>query len=405
MLYFSQLLNKKVLTEDGVDLGFFDDFIILISDIQPKVTKLVIKKNKKTIFVPINFLLKINKNFVIKKNYDLANLQANELFVLRNLLDKQIIDLTGNKIVRVNDVAFQKQNFDYFLVGVDISLLGILRRINLEDIFIRIMRFFNLNLKSTFLSWGQIQPLELTRGYVVVKGKEEKLAKMLPEDLADYLERTSIENVRRIIKLLDKRKAREVINSLNLNYQSFLIRRLKIEEIIDILSYLDSNEVVDILLTFNSKKREEIIKNLPQDFRKKINYLLRYSSTPVGEIMIVEYLQVKPDNTVKEVIDKIKREAADFSFLTTIYVVNEQNQLIGVFSLHELICQNLDTFVYQFMHQNLIVVHLKTPKKVVLHKMFKYDLQVLPVIDNNKKIIGIVTIDDLKDIILKNLKI
>ncbi len=405
MIYFSQLLKKKVITEDGLLLGTFDDFVILISSIQPKVTKLVIKKNKEKLFIPTDFLLKINDNFVIKKNYLLAQLEANELFVLRNILDKQIIDLTGDKIVRVNDVVFQKYNSHYYLAGVDIGLPGILRRLGLEKVMAKILKIFNLSLKSTFLSWGQIHPLELARGQVVVKRKEEKLEKLLPEDLADYLEKTSIENAKKIIKVLDKRKAREVINSLNLNYQSALMKKLKIDEAVDIIQHTEPDEAVDILLTFSFRKRSEIINRLPEDFKKKIIYLLKFSLTPVGEIMTTEYIKVKPENTVQEVIGIVKKEAADFSFLTTIYVVNDQNQLIGVFNLHELLLQNLDTFVYQFMQQNLVVVHLKTPKEIVLHKMLKYTLQVLPVVDNERKLIGVVTIDDLNNFIREKLKI
>lgn len=406
MLFFSQLFNKNVLTEDGIYVGKLDDLIIFISSLQPKISKLVIKQEKnKIIIIPAEFLLKIDRQFIIKKNYSLTNLQANEIFVLRNLLDKQIIDLSGNKIVRVNDVCFREKNDQYYLSGVDVGFLGIMRRLGLEDLMMKILNIFKIKIKSNFLSWTDIQPLELTRGFVSIKHKEEKLEKLLPEDLADYLEKTNIENVRRIINLLDEKKAGEIINQLNLNYQSALFKKFKTEEAVKFIKYLDPDEAVDILLTLTQKKREEIINSLPSEKKGDLLHLLKFSETSIGELMTTEYLKVKPEDTVKEVIELIKKETVDFSFLTTIYVINERDELIGVFNLHELLLQSLETFVYQFMKQNLIVLHLTTPKKVAVLKMLKYNLQALPVINEKKRLLGVVTIDDLSDYILENLKL
>lgn len=406
MFYFSKLLKNKVFTEDGIYVGKLDDLIILISSLQPKISKLVVKQDKNNIIIiPAEFLLKINHQFIIRKNYSLTDLQANEIFVLRNLLDKQIIDLSGNKIVRVNDVCFREKNDQYYLSGVDVGFLGIMRRLGLEDLMMKILNIFKIKIKSNFLSWTDIQPLELTRGFVSIKHKEEKLEKLLPEDLADYLEKTNIENVRRIINLLDEKKAGEIINQLNLNYQSALFKKFKTEEAVKFIKYLDPDEAVDILLTLTQKKREEIINSLPSEKKGDLLHLLKFSETSIGELMTTEYLKVKPEDTVKEVIELIKKETVDFSFLTTIYVINERDELIGVFNLHELLLQSLETFVYQFMKQNLIVLHLTTPKKVAVLKMLKYNLQALPVINEKKRLLGVVTIDDLSDYILENLKL
>jgi CBS domain-containing protein/sporulation protein YlmC with PRC-barrel domain len=405
MLYFSNLHRKHVVTEDGIKVGRLDDLVLLISSTQPKITKLLVDLNYgKKIFVPINHLIKINNEIIIEKNFVNVDILANEIFVLRNILDKQIIDLSGEKIVRVNDVVIQvKDNNNFYLAGVDIGFLGILRRLGLENFALKIFYFFGIKIKPHFLPWSDIQPLELTRGQVIINKKEEKLAKIRPEDLADYLEKTNIENAKKILDMLDEKKAIEVVSDLNLSYQSNLLRRLKLEEAVKFIKYIEPDEAVDILLTLREKRRQQIINLLPPEKKKEIVHLLNLSSSPIGELATTEFLTVKPETTVNDVIKLIKKETVDFAFLTTIYVVDESNKLVGVFNLHELLLQEPLTPVYKFMIQNLIVTHLNTAKEIVLKKMLKYNIQIIPIVDDNNHILGVVTIDDLSEFILKKI--
>ncbi len=400
MLYFSELKGKRVLTEDGIFVGKLDDLIFLLSE-KPLLTKLVIKNvNKQEIIIPFIDLKKINEEIKIKKNYIIGKLEANELYLLKNLLDKQIIDLKGNKIVRVNDIAIQDKN-EFYVAGVDIGFLGILRWFKIEKIISQILGVFKLKISSNFLSWAEIQPLELARGKVQLKNKEEKLKKVPPEDLADYLETTNVVNAQRILKILDEKQAAEVINSLNLNFQLVLLRHYPPVKAATLINLLEVDEACDILLNLSKKRREMILTLLSEKKRKEIERLMELANTPIGHLLTTDFLTVFPNNLVSEVIDKIKKETADFSYLYTIYVVNQENQLIGVFDLHELLLQSLETPVYRFMTQNLIVVHLNTPLEIVYKKMIKYKLNLLPVIDFKKNILGVVSFDDISETFIK----
>jgi len=105
--------------------------------------------------------------------------------------------------------------------------------------------------------------------------------------------------------------------------------------------------------------------------------------------------------SVSQIINKLKIQTADFTTLNYIYVINQLKQLIGVINLHELLLQSGDTLAYKFMIYNVIVVHLTTPEEIAVKKMLKYHLVALPVIDANKQILGIITLDDVDDFILK----
>jgi len=403
MLYYSELVNKKVYTEDRIKVGELKDFIFLISE-NPVVTKIVIRTHSaEKIIVSTDYLLKVDDSLIIEKEYLSSYLEENELYLVKNLLDKQIIDLKGNKIVRVNDVALNQDKNKLIVAGVDVGFLGLIRRLRFlgGDNVYKFFSRFSIRPTSQFLSWADIQPLELMRGQVKLRKKEEKLKKVRPEDLADYLEQTNVINARKFLRILDTEKAADVISNLNINYQTSLFKSFRAEKAAKLLAFIDPDEAVDVLLTLSKSRRNEIINLLEEGVREDILRLLDLSKNTIGGLITTEYFYVKPDNSVRQVIDKIREVARDFSALDYVYVINKQDELVGVVSLHELLLQNLDTPVYKFMTQNVIVIHFTTPEEIVIKKMLKYKLYALPVIDEGKHIQGIITLDDVAPSILK----
>jgi len=404
MLYFSEIVGKKVYTEDNIYVGYLEDMIFLVAE-NPIVTKIVIKNQaKEKLIISTDYLQKINKIIRIEKEFLGTNLEENELYLVKNLLDKQIIDLKGNKVVRVNDVAMQDKE-KLSIAGVDVGILGIFRRLRIgADNFFKIASFFNIKLASQFLSWADIQPLELIRGNVKLRKKEEKLEKIRPEDLADYLEKTNVINARKFLKILDTEKAAEVIGNLNINFQTALFKHFQIEKAAKLVSFLDPDEAVDVLLTLSKKKRDEVMEKLNPQVRSKITHLLELSKEPIGSLLTTEYLTVGPEDTVRHIVEKIKTETKDFSSLYNIYAVNKENQLIGVVSLHEVMKEDLDMPLYKFMTQNLIVIHLTTPAEIAMKKFLKYHLSSLPVINQEKRLEGVVNFDDITNYVLDRIK-
>ena len=404
MLYFSEIVGKKVYTEDMIHIGYLEDLIFLATE-NPIVTKIIIRdKTNQKLIISTDYLQKISKDLLIEKEFLVTYLEENELYLVKNLLDKQIIDLKGSKIVRVNDVALQDEG-KLSIAGVDIGILGIFRRLRIgTNNFYKIATFFKIKLASQFLSWADIQPLELMRGNVKLRKKEEKLEKIRPEDLADYLEKTNVINARKILKILDTEKAAEVVGNLNINYQTALFKNFHTEKAAKLISFLDPDEAVDVLLTLSKKKREEVLEKLSPKIKDNILHLLELSKKPIGTLITTEYLTVGPDDTVRQVIDKIKKETVDFSSLYCIYVVNKEKQLSGVVNLLEILKQDLDMPLYKFMTQNLVVIHLTTPIEIAMKKFLKYQLSALPVINQDKRIEGVVNFDDVASYILERIK-
>jgi len=408
MLYFSELDRKRVLTSDGIFIGYLDDIVFLL-DNKPKVTKILVDFNGVKTLINADAIHKFNSAVRIAKSYTQAELAENELYVKRNLLDKQVIDISGNKIVRANDVIIHEQInlsshlYECYISGVDIGLIGILRRLHVENVITKAIHLFGINLISSFLSWTDIQPLDLVRGSIRVKKKESKLQNMRPEDLAEHLEQTNELNIKKFLHLLDINFATEVISNLSISYQRDLFRAWNPERGAAIINRMETIIAADILISLSRKKRDEILKIVNENKRSTIQKLLTLTRTPISKRLSSEYFVVQPTETPRNIIQKMRNTAADYVSLDYIYVVNQKKQLIGVCNLHELLIQQEDTPIYKFMSQNLIEAYLKTPLEIIVNKMVKYKLHAIPVVDSNKELLGIIPFDSVSDIIEKKI--
>ncbi len=406
MQYFSEVKNKRVLTDDGLFVGKLVDLVFTFTHVA-QVTKILVRSSdlKESIHVPIKDLISIGNIVTISKSYLNEDLEENELYVEKNLVDKQIIDIQGRKVVRVNDAVIQfKHSNTIFITGVDIGISAILRWFGLEDFMKAFLRIFGFKINPHILSWKDIQPLELAAGKVVLNTPMENLERFHPEDLADYLETTDLQNMIKMLDLVDKEFASEVIAEMNLNYQIAIFEQLGTAKTVKILQLMDPDEAVDVLLQFSEEKRKKIMEKLPDDIRKDFMDLIAVSQTTVGQYMTSEFLYVFSHENVAEIIKKVQKYTDDFDFLFYVYVVNKDMQLIGVFSLHELLMQKMNEPAHKFMHRNTVLAYLNTPINIVIKRMVTYKLYGLPVVGKGKKLIGTILLDDIDDILLDELK-
>ncbi len=393
MLYFAELYGKTVVASDGKTVGKLTDFAFLATE-QPLVTKLRIDRGRDHLLIPISSMKTMNGKIILSPGYETSDVSDNELSVRWHLLDQQIIDIRGNKVVRVNDVVIQDKPY-FVLAGVDVGILGIARWLKIEQWLNRQMARFGTSFRSDFLPWENIQPLELSRGKVKLKREESKLTKLAPEDLADHLERLSVKNLTRLLDLLPNEYEAEVVQNLNVSRQKVLLRSLKPAQAAAILSRIDPDEAVDSLLTLSEDRRNMITPLLEPDARTRIDYLLNLSRTDIGSLATTDYFNASPEETAQSVRRRLRKQTTLATPLTYIYVLNKKNELVGVCNLHELILQDDNTPMYKFMIPNVVTVYLTTPPEIALKKMVKYKIYSLPIINDKRNLLGVVTIDDI----------
>lgn len=402
MLYFSELKGKRVVTEQGIRLGRLSDLVFL-AQAQPMVTKLVVDGGRNHIYViPVSYLKRLNSSVTIADGFAVESLASEELYLTKNLLDQQILDITGNKIVRVNDVAIQDKPI-LMIAGVDIGIVGLLRWFGADETFGRILRLLGTTVTSRFLSWADIQPLQLARGKVILKKADNRLSRLMPEDLADHLENISMRNVTRVLDLMDETLAARVVENLNITYQQSLFKVFAPQRSAKLIEHMDPDDAVDILLSLSLRRRATIIAHISAAKQKQLEKLLSLSKTPIGGLITPEFFTASPEAMALKIRQQIQKETQNFSALFYVYAVNKSGHLLGVANLHELLLQPNDMPFYKFMNPSLVVLHLTTPVEIAMKRMFKYKVEALPVIDDDKKILGIVTVDDLAESILQKL--
>lgn len=400
MLYYSELKGKKVVVEKGMTLGRLTDLVFLASQ-QPLITKLVVDGGKNHRYtIPVSFIKKINSHITVSDAFGMESLAENEMYIGKNILDQQIIDIKGNKVVRVNDVAIQDKPV-LLVAGVDIGIVGALRWFGMEETWGKLLRMMGRTIKSRFLSWGDIQPVELSRGKVMLRKEQTKLSQLMPEDLADHVENLSMRSATRILDLMDEALAAEVVENLNTSYQQSLFKTFIPSRCAKLITHMDPDEAVDILLALSTRKRETILEKVSPQKREELIRLLQLSYTPIGGLITSEYFTAAPEETAVNIRQRIRSNTANFSNLSYVYAVNKMNQLVGAINLHELLLQAGDVPLYKFMNPSLVVIHLTTPLEIAIKQMLKYELEALPVINDKKEMLGIVIFDDLTKEVLK----
>lgn len=400
MLYFSELFNNRVYNENKQQVGKIQDILFLPVE-TPLVTKFVVKTPENhELIIPTQHIKKNGSGFILNADYVTKEKAENEASLLRELQNQQIIDIDGIKVIRVNDVVIN-DGADYTISGIDIGVFGVLRWVGAAKIIASLLHQLNIRYRSEFIPWSEIEPEEVASGRIVLKSERQRLKRLHPEDLAEHLEHATIRNVLRSLRLMDSEMSARVIADLNVDYQREIFKRFSPSHAGKILSLIDADEAVDVLLSLDVERREEILGFIARGKKGPIQHLLRLAKTPIGHLMTAEFIAVPSETIIKSVIDQIKKDSVEFSELLYIYALNNEQQVVGVITVHELLIQKQDIPLYKVMNQNLILGRLTTPKEIVLRRMVKYNIYALPIVDNDRKLLGIVPLQNIAEDTIK----
>lgn len=400
MLYFSELYGKLIFSENKQIIGKLHDLLFYPTE-TPLISKFVINTSRnRTLIIPIEYIRKNGENFILKNDYIQNESNNKEISLLYKVQNQQITDIEGEKVIRVNDIVIADVP-DYTLIGIDIGVLGVFRWIGTAQLISKLARKFGLHYKSEFIPYNEIESDQLAEGRIVLKETRERLKRIRPEDLAEHLEHATVRNVIKSLRVMNKEMSARVIADLNLDYQREIFHRFSPQHAGEVLSLVDADEAVDVLLSLDNEKRQEILGHIQHGKKGPIVHLLKHSKTPIGHLMNTEYITISADLTVRQALEKIRKETADFSELLYIYALNKENRLVGVISLHELITQKPDIVLFKIMNQNLILGRLTTTKEIMLRRMIKYNLYSIPIVDEDRNILGVVTLQNIAESVME----
>ena len=234
------------------------------------------------------------------------------------------------------------------------------------------------------------------------EGNFKELKKLLNEsnesDVAECLDELSKEDLAVVFRLLKKDEAVDIFSYMSSDTQEKLVETLSDQEVAAIVSKLYIDDAADLIDELPANLVSKVLQNASPTKRKAINEILKYPEDSAGSIMTVEYVDIKSGLTVKECFDRIRRIGLNKETVYTLYVVDADRRLIGVTTVKELLMRDYDTCINDFMEDNVITVTTNEDKEEVAKMFDKYDFLALPVVDNENRLVGIVTVDDAMDV-------
>lgn len=407
MLYLSQMLGKPVLDAAGSEIGTISDIAIATGEVFPRVTSLAFLGPDKT-----PFMLSWRK-YVAEFDGDrvtlnvpaheirFSYLQPDEVLLHRDLLNKQIVDTQGMKVVRVNDLKLSESRNQLRLLGAEVGLRGILRGISpaLEALVARTTRLFGSELPENLIAWNYMDLLDRDLSQVKLSVTHKRLHELHPADVADILEQLSPSQRALVFTHLDNEAAAETISELEDELQADVIDDLSESRASDLLAEMDPDDAADIIGDLPYEKAERLLRLMGVEDAGAIRLLLGYKEKTAGGIMTPEVTVVTEEMTVEQVIEHLREVAEERESIYYVYVVEGDNKLTGVISLRDLLLARPTTTVAEIAEGELFTADPDDDQELVAEQMSKYDLLAMPVVDEQGRLLGIVTVDDALDVL------
>jgi magnesium transporter len=403
-LFVSEIMKKLVLDPKGDEIGRVKDLVIVKGEPLPKVSALIIEKKKNIFKLLWSDLSIFNKRIISANIYAEAllpyELNEKDLLLVRDILDKQIVDANGAKVVRVNDVKLEGLDTEAVLIAVDVGMRGIMRRLGVERGGEDLMKLFRKHLPYNLISWNYIQPLEPKLTKISLTIPRQMVLELHPADIAEIISQVSHKEGASFFKELDVETAAEALSELQPDVQAAIITGMDTKKAADIIEEMHPDEAADVLSDLPVDKAKEILEIIEKEEAEDIQELLSHEEDTAGGLMTNEFIAYLPDTTVKEAIQKFKKDAEEVETVYYIYVIDADEKLMGVVSLRELLLAGLDAKLSDIMESKLKMVTPNIDEVEVAEIISKYNLGALPVVNTEGSLLGIVTIDDVIDRIL-----
>jgi len=405
MAFLSEVLGHTITDIDGKYIGKLEDLIAreLADAVHPIVDAVVIKAKNKIIMVPYALVMALFAPSIPLKCHadDIPQYlpTENDIFLSRDVLDKQIIDTDGARVVRVNDLELVRVNGTLYVGNVDIGMLGIMRRLGFAGLTQRFTSTFNLPAPQVFISWDDVELLRHDP-FMRLRVPMESIAELHPADVAEILSDMNKLESGQLLEALNMEQLADTLMEVETEFQADLIENMSDEKVADILEEMEPDEAADLLAELPEARSRGLLALMQKEDSDDVRKLLSYPEDSAGGIMTTEYAYVPPDVTAEQAIKFLRETATDAETLFYVYVTDTQDHLMGVFSLKDLIFADPTARVETFMEDRVKSVGLLDEQDEVAQTITKYDLLALPVVDEQNVMHGIVTADDALDKII-----
>jgi magnesium transporter len=401
MRFLSQCIGLPVRDPSGEPLGTIADLIVAIGDRYPPVTGLVARTDRRNIFLPWHNVHTFDEGGaqLRVRTIDIGKFQQrqDEILLKADLLDKQIVDIEGRKVIRVNDVSLDDIEGRLRVVAVDVGAAGLFRRLGLEGPFRSIARNVRAAVPERYIDWEDVDPLDSTIASVRLRVPHAKLAELHPADLAAIIEELTPRDRLGVLATLDDEALADVVEEMEPDTQVEVLEDLEPGRAADILEEMSPDDAADLVADLSDRSRDEILALMEADEADEVRDLLAFPEDSAGGLMTTEFVAVRKELTAAETIEKLRELEPDAETIYYVYVTDDDGRLAGVLSLRDLIVARPDSAVADVMIDEPVAVGVLEPAESVAETIAHYNLLAVPVVDDEGMLVGIVTVDDAID--------
>lgn len=406
-LFLSELLSKKVIDLEGREWGKVFDLVASLSEPYPPVIAILCRLKKEILQLPWEKILKIEDNFLASSltlaDFNPVILKEGELLLKDFLLDKQIVDTHGAKILRVNDLHFMQVNHTLRLVHVDVGFKALMRRVGWGKIAEKFFQwFFDYQLKDSFIPWRYVQPIS-SPDLLRLKISQTKLAQLHPADLADIIEELDVYKRSQVFQSLDAATAAETLEETDPKIQVRLIETLNPAQASDIIEEMSPSEAADLLGDLPKEKAEGILREMEKEIAEDVKELLIHPDEKAGGLMTTSFASFTAETSVEEALNFLRREAENLDVFYYLYIIDIAGHLMGVISLRELLIAEPQARLSNLLNPRVITVGVEEEKEEIANLFAKYGFKAIPVVDEENSLKGVIPFKNLLEVVAPKL--
>jgi magnesium transporter len=383
-----------------VPAGKIVDFLISHpEDTFPRIDAVKIKTKDGMRIVPIAEVAVDRSGPVLLDSFPTIESPSDDdaLYLVEDLLDKQIVDVDGRKVVRINDLELAMTGGTLRVVAAEVGVAGLLRRLGVG----RVARDLVDRVPRTLIAWNNVAPIrDLNPSEIKLSVSEGRLSRLHPSDLAEIIGDLSAQDAARVMGSLDDETAADALEHLDAETQRAIIDDLGTERAADIIEEMDADDAADLLGDLPEEQQAELLAEMDAETASDLRELVSYGDNTAGGLMTTDYFWIYPHRTIAATIEKIREIGPETEFIYYLYVTDQSEKLLGVMSLRTLLLAKPDATVDNVMETDIVSVSADTTAEDVASMIARYDLLACPVLDDDGKMQGIVTVDDAIDALI-----
>jgi magnesium transporter len=404
--YVSQILGKPVWNAQGQRIGVCID--VLVGDLEsgfPSMRAIALRNGAEPLLIPAEAISWLSPSIILNTNeVPRYEPQGDEVWLARHVMDRQIVDTDGRRLVRVNDLQLTRTHLPdgpYRLAAADVGTSGLLRRLGIENPAALLFKALRREPPQTLIPWNQVAPLQ-DEEPIRLRISRDKIAELHPADIADIVSELDRPMGQALLSSMDTDLIADTMEEIDPPLQVTILETMSPERAADVLEEMGPDDAADLLADLHPSKRDKLLDLMEDEDATDVEKLLAYPEDSAGGIMTTEFVTIPPGLTVSQALQYLRNSPAakEDEALYYVYIIDEAGKLQGVIGLRELVLAPPKALVKEIVEPDVITVDLMQPQDEVARVVAKYNLLAVPVVDKDEVMHGIVTVDDAIDAII-----